>query len=82
MGRPVAAAAINAGVGVGGRFDETDLDDDLRLIALNVTGAVHLAKTLVRQMVARGDGKLLFTSSRAASSTRFRSRPPGCCRTS
>ena len=29
-------AAINAGVGSGGAFAETDLDDDLRLIDLNV----------------------------------------------
>lgn len=26
LGRPVDIACINAGVGVGGRFDETDLD--------------------------------------------------------
>jgi short-subunit dehydrogenase len=65
-GRPVAAAALNAGVGVGGRFDETDLDADLRLIALNVTSTVHLAKLLVRPMVAKGEGRLLFTASVAA----------------
>jgi short-subunit dehydrogenase len=65
-GRPVAAAALNAGVGVGGRFDETDLEADLRLIDLNVRSQVHLAKLLVREMVARGEGRLLFTSSVAA----------------
>jgi short-subunit dehydrogenase len=65
-GRPVAAAALNAGVGVGGRFDETDLDADLRLIDLNVRSQVHLAKLLVRQMVKRGEGRLLITSSIAA----------------
>jgi short-subunit dehydrogenase len=65
-GRPVAAAALNAGVGVGGRFDETDLEADLRLIDLNVRSQVHLAKLLVRDMVQRGEGRLLFTSSIAA----------------
>ena len=65
-GRPVDAAALNAGVGVGGRFDETDLDADLRLIDLNVRSQVHLAKLLVREMVQRGEGRLLITSSIAA----------------
>jgi uncharacterized protein len=66
-GRPVAAAALNAGIGVGGgRFDQTPLEDDLRLADLNVRSTVHLAKLLVRDMVARGDGRLLFTSSIAA----------------
>ena len=64
--RPVAAAALNAGIGVGGPFAETDLDDELSLIDLNVTSTVHLAKLLVRQMVARDEGKLLFTSSIAS----------------
>jgi len=53
-------------VGVGGRFDETDLDADLRLIDLNVRSQVHLAKLLVREMVQRGEGRLLITSSIAA----------------
>lgn len=65
-GRPVAAVALNAGIGVGGRFAETDLDADLNLVDLNVRSSVHLAKLLVREMVARGDGKVLFTSSIAA----------------
>jgi uncharacterized protein len=66
QGRPVAAAALNAGVGVGGRFDRTPLEDDLRLVSLNVVSTVHLAKLLLPDMVARGEGRLLFTSSVAA----------------
>ena len=62
-GRPVDAIAINAGVGVGGNFVETDLDEELNLIQLNVTSTVHLAKRVVQDMVARGSGKILFTSS-------------------
>ena len=65
-GRPVDAIAINAGVGVGGPFVENDLDDELNLIALNVTSVVHLAKRVVRDMVARDEGRVLFTSSIAA----------------
>jgi short-subunit dehydrogenase len=62
-GRPVDAIAINAGVGVGGKFLETDLEEELNLIQLNVTSTVHLAKLVVRQMAARGAGKILLTSS-------------------
>jgi len=66
LGRVPDAAALNAGIGVHGRFDETDLGDELRLIDLNVRSTVHLAKLLVRPMVAHGSGRLLFTSSIAA----------------
>ena len=66
MGRPVDAIAINAGVGVGGPFLETDLAEEINLINLNVTGAVHLAKHVVQHMAERGEGKILFTSSIAA----------------
>jgi uncharacterized protein len=65
--RPVDAIAINAGVGVGGDFArETDLQDELNLINLNVVSSVHLAKRVVKDMVERGNGKILFTSSIAA----------------
>jgi short-subunit dehydrogenase len=65
-GRPIGALAINAGIGVHGEFARTNLDDELRLIDLNVRSAVHLAKRGVQNMVARGDGQILFTSSIAA----------------
>ncbi|GAA3166418.1 SDR family NAD(P)-dependent oxidoreductase [Planomonospora alba] len=66
-GRPVEAVAINAGIGVGGDFArETDLRAELRLIDLNVTSAVHLAKRMSRDMAGRGRGRILFTSSVAA----------------
>jgi uncharacterized protein len=66
-GKPVDAIAINAGVGVGGDFaSETDLKDELNLINLNVISTVHLAKRVVKDMVDRGNGRILFTSSIAA----------------
>lgn len=65
-GRKVDAIAINAGVGVGGRFAETDLEEELNLVQLNVTSVVHLAKLAVRHMVSNGSGKILITSSIAA----------------
>ncbi|HEU4410842.1 MAG TPA: SDR family NAD(P)-dependent oxidoreductase [Polyangiaceae bacterium] len=65
--RPLEAIAINAGVGVGGDFArETDLQRELELIRLNVTSTVHLTKRVVADMVARGKGRVLITSSIAA----------------
>ena len=65
-GRPVDALLLNAGVGSGGDFVETDLRKELDLIALNVTSTVHLAKRVIPDMTARGTGKVLITSSIAA----------------
>ena len=66
-GRPVAAIALNAGVGAGGAFaTDTTLEEELRLIDLNVRSTVHLAKHVVRDMVARDEGRVLFTSSIAS----------------
>jgi uncharacterized protein len=62
-GRPIDAIAINAGIGVGGRFAETDLEEELKLVALNVTSVVHLAKLAVRHMLPRKAGRILITSS-------------------
>jgi short-subunit dehydrogenase len=65
-GRPVAFAALNAGVGVGGDFSETNLHDELNLIQLNVVSTVHLAKHLSTAMREQGEGRMLFTSSISA----------------
>jgi uncharacterized protein len=66
-GRPVDAAALNAGIGAGGAFaSDTELDDELRIVDLNCRSTVHLAKYLVRDMTARGAGRILFTSSIAS----------------
>jgi uncharacterized protein len=66
-GRPVDAIALNAGVGAGGDFvRETALDADLNVIDLNVRSTVHLAKLVLRDMIQRGEGRVLFTSSIAA----------------
>jgi len=65
-GRTPEALALNAGIGVNGRFDETSLEDDLRLVDLNVRSTVHLGKLVVRDMVRAGRGRVLVTSSIAA----------------
>ncbi|MFD5292918.1 SDR family NAD(P)-dependent oxidoreductase [Streptomyces rochei] len=65
-GLTVDVAALNAGVGQGGAFVDTDPRDDQSVIDLNVSSTVRLAKPLLRDMVARGVGRLMFTSSVAA----------------
>jgi short-subunit dehydrogenase len=66
-GRPVDAIAINAGRGIGGDFTrQTDLRDELNVIDVNVTSTVHLAKRVLPDLVARGAGRVLFTSSIAS----------------
>lgn len=62
-GRPVDAIAINAGIGVSGAFAETDLAAELEMVNLNVVSTLHLAKYIVKEMVARGSGRILFTAS-------------------
>jgi short-subunit dehydrogenase len=65
-GRPLDAAALNAGVGRGGAFVQTPLADLLEVVDLNVTSTVYLARLLLGDMVARSQGRLLFTSSIAS----------------
>jgi uncharacterized protein len=67
VGRPLDAVALNAGIGVNGDFArDIPLEDDLRLIAVNVTAVVHLAKRVLSPMIERGAGRVLITSSVAA----------------
>ena len=65
-GRPVHALVLNAGIGVHGRFDETDLEQHLRLVDLNCRSVVHLAHLVLQDMVGQGEGHVLVTSSVAA----------------
>jgi short-subunit dehydrogenase len=61
---PVAAIALNAGVGVDGDFTrEASWEDERRLLELNVVSMVRLAKLAAREMVGRGEGRILITSS-------------------
>jgi short-subunit dehydrogenase len=65
-GRSLDAAVLNAGVGHGGAFIDNDLDAELGIVELNCASTVHLAKRVAQDMVARGEGRILFTSSVAA----------------
>lgn len=63
QGRRVDVACINAGVGVGGLFAETDLDAELNMVYLNCAGIIQLAKYVVQDMLSLNRGRILFTSS-------------------
>jgi uncharacterized protein len=66
-GRPVDAIALNAGIGAGGDFArDTDLAQELELIDLNIRSTVHLSKLVLPDMVRRGEGRILLTSSIAS----------------
>ncbi len=65
-GRLLDAAALNAGVGLGKAFIDQDLDEAFGVIDLNVRGTVHLAHLVLTDMVARGSGRVLITSSIAS----------------
>jgi uncharacterized protein len=58
---PIAALAINAEAGFGGDFvRDSQLADELRLVSLNATGAVHLTKRVLADMMAHDNGTVLF----------------------
>lgn len=63
VGHPLDIACINAGIGVGGLFWETDLNVELNMVELNCAGTVQLAKYVVQHMLDNRRGKILFTSS-------------------
>lgn len=65
-GRQLDAVALNAGVGRGESFVDSDIDDNLSIVDLNVRSTVHLAKLILPEMVRRDCGRVLFTSSIAA----------------
>lgn len=66
LGRGLDAAALNAGVGRGKAFIDQDLEDVFEIIDLNVRSTVHLAHLVLKDMVARGSGRVLVTSSIAS----------------
>lgn len=55
----------NAGFAMYGHFVETDLDEELEMIQLNLTTLTHLTKLFAREMVERGHGRILNVSSMA-----------------
>ncbi|GAB3346446.1 SDR family NAD(P)-dependent oxidoreductase [Modestobacter lapidis] len=66
LDRPLSAAALNAGVGRGGAFLDTDWADDLEVMQLNVVSTTAMLKLVLTQMTRRNEGRVLVTSSIAA----------------
>lgn len=56
----------NAGFGNIGAFAETALQEEFDMIQLNITSLTILSKLFVKEMVARGSGKILNVASTAA----------------
>jgi len=56
----------NAGIGLGGKFAETDLMVELGMMQLNMTALVHLTKLFLPDMLARRSGRIMNVASTAA----------------
>lgn len=59
----VAALVNNAGVGNYGNFIETSLEEELKMIELNVSSVVALTKLFAKDMVSRKAGKIMNVGS-------------------
>jgi len=53
----------DAGQGVYGKFIDTDLSKELKIIQLNIASVVTLTKLYLKEMVKRGAGKILNVAS-------------------
>lgn len=62
-GRQIDLLFANAGTGTGGPFLEQDPDVWQHAIDTNVSGTLYLLQRVLRDMVARNDGKVLVTGS-------------------
>jgi short-subunit dehydrogenase len=67
LGWDIDVLVNNAGRGVWGDFArETDLDEELAIIQLNVASVIAVTKLFVADMIDRGSGKILVTASEAS----------------
>ncbi len=63
QGLVVTALVNNAGSGVYGNFSDTDLDEELRMIQLNVTSVVALTKLFLQDMLVHKRGRIMNVAS-------------------
>ena len=61
--RPADVLVANAGHGLGHGFLDQSSDEWMHIINTNVTGTLLLIQPIVRQMVERGEGRVLITGS-------------------
>lgn len=62
-GRQIDVLVANAGHGLGQAFLDQDVAEWRHVIDTNVTGTLLLLQPVLRQMVARGEGRVLITGS-------------------
>lgn len=60
---PVDLLVNNAGMGLGGRFEQRSIDDSERLTKLNVLAVMRLSHAALQGMLARGRGDIVNVSS-------------------
>jgi short-subunit dehydrogenase len=65
LGITVETLVNNAGFGTNGSFAETDLEAELAMLQVNVTALTHLTKLFLRDMLARGRGRIMNVGSTA-----------------
>lgn len=63
--KSVGMLVNNAGYGIFGKFDETDLDDELNMINVNITALHILTKLFLRDFKKRDSGIILNVASAA-----------------
>jgi short-subunit dehydrogenase len=63
QGRRIDVLCANAATGTGGAFLDQQPADWRRAIDTNITGTMYLLQKVLKQMVARGEGKVLVTGS-------------------
>ncbi|HTY28315.1 MAG TPA: SDR family NAD(P)-dependent oxidoreductase, partial [Mycobacterium sp.] len=62
-GLDIGLAVLAAGFGSTGPFAEAPLDEELAMIAVNITAVVRLCHTLARRMSTRGRGGIVLFGS-------------------
>lgn len=68
LGIPIEVLVNDAGQGVYGLFNETDIDRELDIIDLNVSSLVILTKLFLKEMLTLNSGKILNVASIASKS--------------
>ena len=66
LGHPVTLLINNAGVGLGGKFDEVSLDDWKWCMQVNLWGVIHGCHAFVPKFKKLGDGAIINVASAAS----------------